>query len=327
MKTLKVLSLLAYIGMLLTLTDSCKKEDSTVPVLTTSAVSNIAQTTATCSSNVSSDGGAIVWERGVCWNTGQTPSIPDKKTFDSTGVGSFTSAITGLIPNTTYYVRAYATNRVGTGYGNVMSFKTLNYGIETDIDGNIYKIITIGTQIWMVENLNVIHYRNGDPITNVTDNIQWSNLTTGAYCDYGNSPGMSTIYGRLYNWYTVVDPRNFCPAGWHVPIDAEWTTLTSYLGGDSSGDKLKETGTNHWLSPNTGATNESCFTALPGGYRIGNNIDPGTCINMGYSGSWWSSTERDTYNALYWSMYNFADNAGSSWDNKRNGLSVRCVKD
>jgi uncharacterized protein (TIGR02145 family) len=205
----------------------------------------------------------------------------------------------------------------------------------TDIDGNIYNTITIGTQVWMAENLKTTKYNDGTALPNVTDNTAWSALTTGAYSDYSNTPGNSTTYGRLYNWYAVDNNaatkvasnggKNVCPADWHVPGDAEWTTLTTFLGGEAvAGGKLKETGTTHWPGPNTGATNETGFTALPGGYR-----DPGgQYYNIGRIGFWWSSTE---YSATYaWLRLMYGDYAvvdSSRYYEKPVGFSVRCIKD
>jgi uncharacterized protein (TIGR02145 family) len=240
-----------------------------IPTLSTTAASSITTTSATSGGNVISDGGATVTARGVCWSTNQNPTIDNSKTSNDIGTGSFTSNLTGLTANTIYYVRAYATNSMGTAYGNQVTFKTttdVETNTVTDIDGNIYHTVTIGTQVWMVENLKTTKYRNGDPIPNVTGNA-WAALTTGAYCWYNNDAATyKATYGALYNWYAVADSRNIAPTGWHVPTDAEWTTLTTFLGGESvAGGKLKETGTNHWTSPNTGATNETGFTALPGG--------------------------------------------------------------
>ena len=150
-------------------------------------------------------------------------------------------------------------------------------GTVTDIDGNTYQTVKIGDQWWMAENLKVTCYRNGDAIPNITDGTTWASLSTGAYCEYNNDINNVATYGRLYNWYAVTDSRNIAPAGWHVPSDAEWKQLEMYLGmsqseadatgwrGTDEGGKLKEVGTMHWNSPNTGATNESGFTALPGG--------------------------------------------------------------
>jgi len=198
--------------------------------------------------------------------------------------------------------------------------------VYTDIDGNAYNSVTIGTQTWMKQNLNVTHYRNGDAIPNVIDNTAWSNITTGAYCNYENDANVAIYYGRLYNWYSVVDSRNLCPTGWHVPSDAEWTILTDYLGGANiAGSKLKETGTLHWNSPNTGATNQSGFTALPGGYRE----NEGTFYDVKIVGSWWSSTESSVSNAWFRNMYSFDYFPDIDRHDyfKQRGFSVRCLKD
>jgi len=208
-------------------------------------------------------------------------------------------------------------------------------GTETDIDGNIFHTIKIGDQWWMMENLKVTHYRNGDPIPNVTDGATWYGLTTGAYCEYDNNPGNVATYGRLYNWYAVDDSRNIAPAGWHVPTDADWKQLEMYLGlsqveadslgwrGTDESGKLKEAGTTHWASPNTGATNESGFTALPGGYRYAT----GYFLNMGNYAGFWSSTEKDSGGA--WNRYLYYNNMQvlRNTHDKRGGFSVRCVRD
>jgi uncharacterized protein (TIGR02145 family) len=192
----------------------------------------------------------------------------------------------------------------------------------TDIDGNVYHMVTIGTQTWMAENLKVTKYRNGDAIPNVTDHNEWSNLTTGAYCDYENTASNSTVYGKLYNWHTVSDSRNIAPTGWHVASDAEWTMLTTFLGGeDVAGGKLKEKGTAHWLSPNYGATNETGFSALPGGGYGG-----GIFLHLGYGGFWWTSTE---YSSSVWyrGMLYYSGGVTRYYNNPSRGLSVRCVRD
>jgi uncharacterized protein (TIGR02145 family) len=239
-----------------------------------------------------------------------------------------------LTAGTPYYVRAYATNSIGTGYGSEKSFTTAASTVS-DIDGNIYQTVTIGTQVWMAENLKVTHYRNGAPIPNVTDGGTWSGLTTGAYCNYNNDVGYVATYGQLYNWYAVADIRNLAPAGWHVPTDAEWKELEMYLGmsqaqadavgyrGTDEGGKLKEAGTTHWLPPNTGATNESGFTALPGGYRY---IDGSFGYGVGATALFWSSTEFNS--SVAWYRYlNSGSQVYRNYPNKQAGFSVRCVKD
>jgi len=185
-------------------------------------------------------------------------------------------------------------------------------------------LITIGSQNWAPKNLDVASYRNGDPIPEVQDASAWANLTTGAWCYYSNNTANGTTYGKLYNWYAVNDARGLAPNGYHIPTDAEWTTLSSYLGGTvTAGGKMKEAGTSHWLSPNTGATNSSGFTGLPGGVRDYN----GSFYVIGANGNWWGSSEYDT--GFAWFRYLNSDNGDVNgyYDDKRIGFSVRCLKD
>jgi uncharacterized protein (TIGR02145 family) len=210
-------------------------------------------------------------------------------------------------------------------------------GTVTDIDGNVYQTIQIGDQWWMAENLKVTKYRNSDPIPNVTGTSAWTSLTTGAYCNQGNDEGNVAVYGRLYNFYAVEDSRNIAPEGWHVATDEEWKQMEMYLGmsqsqadaigarGTDEGGKLKETGTTHWNPPNTGATNESGFTALPGGYR--NYPDGGFKVFGDWANFWTSSASSssagyDRHLITSGSQINRYNN-----QHKRHGLSVRCVKD
>ena len=296
-----------------------------IPVVITSVVTNITSFAASCGGNVTSDGGLPVIAKGVCWSTANTPTIADSKTASGTGTGSFTSNITGLFANTTYYVRAYAVNSAGVAYGNVVAFKTLSgEGTVVDIDANVYNYITIGSQVWMIENLKTTKYRNGDPIPNESSDGAWNTLSIGARCDYENNPLNGLIYGKLYNWSAVNDNRKIAPTGWHVPTDSEWTTLINFLGGENiAGGKLKEAGLSHWLTPNLGATNESNFTALPGGYRDIN----GLFADGGSFGNYWSSTESMVGYAWYRHFYyNFAG-ASKIYFSKKAGFSVRCIKD
>lgn len=185
--------------------------------------------------------------------------------------------------------------------------------------------VKICDQIWMDQNLDVTRYRNGDPIPKVTDPTAWGALTTGAYCYYNNdSAAYAATYGKLYNWYAVNDPRGLAPAGWHIPSDAELATLETCLGGASvAGGEMKETGTIHWLSPNAGATNSSNFTGLPGGYR--NYL--GSFGNVGESGYWWSSTSQSGAGAWARQLTYNDDDIITNSEAKRNGLSVRCIRD
>ena len=181
-------------------------------------------------------------------------------------------------------------------------------GTVTDIDGNIYNMVIIGDQEWMAENLKVTHFRNGDTITN--------------QMDYGDDDSSVYRYGALYDWYTVDDTRNIAPDGWHVPSDSEWQILINHLGGDSTaGGKMKATGSAYWNSPNTGATNESGFSALPGGYY------GGAYFYMGYYATFWSSTEYNNSNSVYYQLgYNHSA-IGRHSLRKDSGFSIRCVRD
>ena len=184
--------------------------------------------------------------------------------------------------------------------------------------------VKIGTQTWTTKNLDVTTYNDGTVIPEVTDQTQWSGLTTGAWCHYNNDPANDVIYGKLYIWFAVNDPRGLAPQGFHIPSDEEWATLIDYLGGlESGGGKMKEIGTAHWKIPNTGATNTSGFTALSGGYRtsLGRFTEPGT------SGFWWSTSENDE-TGYSWSFalgYFDSGSAISDYD-KAYGFSIRCVK-
>ena len=308
---------------------SFSTDEGQPPVLTTAIVFAITQTSAIGGGTITSSGSFPVSARGVCWSTAQSPTTADSKTTNGTGTGSYTSNLTGLTSDTKYYVRAYATNNAGTGYGDAVSFTT-----DTASAGGE---VSIGTQMWTLQNLDVTTYRNGDPIPEVKDIAQWSTLTTGAWCYFNNDPAMGAIYGKLYNWYAVNDARGLAPAGWHVPTDAEWKTLEMYLGmtqaqadgssyrGTTEGGKMKEAGTTHWSSPNTGAVNTSGFTALPGSIRLGTGSFGGAA--SGTSGVWWTSTEQSATSAWgRWLYYSGADVLRNFY-NKHVGFSIRCVKD
>jgi len=241
-----------------------------------------------------------------------------------------------LLPATVYHFRLKAVNSLDTIYSEDATFTTLEinpvnfnpdltYGSVSDIDGNTYKTIQIGTQTWMAENLKTTKYNDGTAIPKIKGSNAWGALTTGAYCNYNNFEAYSPIYGRLYNWYVgaSTNPQNVCPSGWHVPSDAEWTVLIDYLGGESvAGDKLKEAGSAHWPEYYTGATNESGFTALPGGLRN----QPASFSDEGAHGYWWLSAESDVeYGAIYGLRYGGEE--FSSYFYKDGGLSVRCMKD
>jgi uncharacterized protein (TIGR02145 family) len=408
---------------------SCKKDPGQAPVVTTDEITNVSGSNATSGGAVVSQGSDRVFARGICWSTKEIPATIDKKIYSKESQGAFICTITGLIGATTYYVRAFAINSTGIGYGEVKSFTTLGYapvaetlpatnlgsksatingsvnpnylyttvkfewgltssygntviaavlsgnstsgvsadlegllkatvyhyrvtafnskgtiygndmtftttdasigaiifnpdltyGFVSDIDGNTYRTIQIGTQTWMAENLKTTKYNDATVIA--YPGCTWYKNDIGTYKD---------VYGALYTWFTV-DPnmkehKNVCPVGWHVPGETEWHLLSTYLGGAlSAGGKLKETGSAHWTSSNTGATNETGFTALPGGY---NKDGVGNFLNLGAMGFWWSTTIDNISSLPFYSiMYNNETTASSSIENKYSGLSIRCVRD
>lgn len=206
----------------------------------------------------------------------------------------------------------------------------------TDIDSNVYETVIIGNQEWMAENLKTTKYANGDTIPIETNNTNWSNLSTDAYCWYDNdSTTYDSIYGKLYNWYTIADSSNVCPTGWHVPSDEDWTQLINFLDASAdtgatiqssiAGGGMKETGVTYWTSPNSGATNSNGFSGLPGGFRSYNgDFGAGSINRFGY---WWTSSEKDTAVAWIRKLYYNSNNVGRSYSYKIHGFSVRCVKD
>jgi uncharacterized protein (TIGR02145 family) len=245
--------------------------------------------------------------------TQQMLSVPYALYADRVGVRVSATGDTLVIGNNSVIVP-------GVSAANPIALYSMGSGV-TDVDGNFYPSIIINGQEWMQQNLAVTKYRNGDPIPTGLSDATWYSTTSGAYAIYNNDVANNTLYGKLYNWYAVNDSRGVCPTGWHVPSDAECTTLATNLGGSYvAGGKMKAT--SGWNSPNTGATNESGFTGLPGGYRNSN----GPYTNVGYRGGWWSSTE---YSNVAWYRrleYGVSDVYRSN-NNRHYGLSVRCVRD
>jgi uncharacterized protein (TIGR02145 family) len=205
------------------------------------------------------------------------------------------------------------------------SVRCIKDNTVTDCDGNVYKTILIGTQTWMVENLKTTKFNDGTSIPLVTDSTSWSNLSTPAYCFYNNDPHYKAIIGALYNWYTIKSGK-LCPTAWHVPNDEEWTILTDYLGGEkSAGGKLKESGTSYWYDPNTGATNETGFSARAGGFRF--SSPDAFFSQLGYVGCWWSTTETGKGWAWDRLMYFNSNKVQRFFITEACGESVRCIRD
>lgn len=304
-----------------------------VPTVITGTITGIADVGASAGGNISSNGGAAVTARGVCWSTSPNPTVDlTTKTIDGTGSGSFTSNINGLSPGTLYHVRAYATNSAGTGYGADSTFTTNPPGLN-------FPTVTICSQVWSAKNLDVTTYRNGDPLVQVRGLQGFNFLTEGAWCWYNDdSATYAAIYGRLYNSYAIHDPRGLAPAGWHIPSDHEWNVLEKCL--DPAADTLTHSGLGtiaankmrnpqFWQNPDPNANNSSGFSALPGGYTAGSPLNYST--QAGLTGYWWSSTINTSFTGYTLTRYIrdtgavgvFAKDQGSSLI----GISIRVVKD
>lgn len=319
------------------------------PEVTTLDIANITSTTAKGGGTVVTQGDAPVTARGVCWSTSPDPTTNDSHTNDGEGIGSFVSHLTELIPESTYYVRAYATNIFGTSYGVQLQFTTQEIfvcGINTisDVDGNIYNTIQIGIQCWMAENLKTTKYRNGSPIDYPgTNNAAWANNSTGAYAWYNNDISWKESYGALYNWHAVANPNGLCPEGWHVISVDDWDEMINYLFGappwGNIGNKMKscrqinsplggECNTNshpRWEADNSNyGTDDYGFGMLPGGRR---EYSTGLYSLVGETGGFWMTPEQNIWSA---SLRMLGHNHGTllfgpSWD-KRYGFSIRCIK-
>lgn len=263
--------------------------------------------------DVSSDSAGILIPR-------MTEELRDAITSPAIGLMIYqTDGIVGF-----YYFNGSAWDEVSSRRSVLSILECIQNGVR-DVDGNHYKTVLIGDQVWMAENLATTKYNDGIGIPLVTDNGDWVDLVTPGYCWYeNNQETYGDTYGALYNWYTI-NTGNLCPTGWHVPSDTDWTTLTSYLGGSSvAGGKLKEAGTEHWISTSTDVTNETNFTALPGGDR---SPLSGFFDHLGIGGVWWSSTEANTTFAKSIRMNDSNSAAMIMNSYKGTGLSVRCLRD
>nr|WP_321451574.1 FISUMP domain-containing protein [uncultured Carboxylicivirga sp.] len=311
-------------AFVLLLSVSCNEEEgSSIPMVETQDVTNISYLSATLSGTVISEQGAAVTDKGIFYGTINDEDKMNKARYKGEG-DDFSMKISGLKPNVQYYYCAYAYNDNGIAYGEVKSFTTVDYNYITDFDGYQYKTLPIGSQQWMVENLRTTHYNNGDEI--LTTDIPGKGI---GYMEnpkyqwvYQGNDDLLNDYGRLYTWYAIVDDRNVCPQGWHVPSIDEYHQLVDYIGGPLAGLTLKENGSDHWGKYNAGSDRYG-FSARGAGYRT-------------YDGVWdllkvvtqfWSATSAGQYTAPVIELGSEGSNVYYRDVTASFGLSVRCVKD
>lgn len=320
-----------------------------VPKITTKDISEIKTTSATCGGDILSDFGSPVTERGICWNTSMNPTTSDNKLTGNLGGSSFTMPISNLTPNSTYYLRAYAINSVGISYGNELLLKTYT-GTVSDVDGNQYYTVTIGSQLWMSENLKTTKYNNGYPIgtTNPANKDISAEINPKYQWAAGGDEANAATYGRIYTWYAITDNRNLCPSGWHVATDLDWSNLEVYLinnsykyDGSTGYESYNKIGkalsyASLWVSSNvTGSIgnndfplyrNKSGFSALPAGGRG----FQGLFNTIGYQAVWWTTTEDTIDPEVGWArIMNWNTDHILKNGYLKAGLAnpVRCIKD
>jgi uncharacterized protein (TIGR02145 family) len=345
-----VLFILLSISVLLS---SCKKTEETPLVkVTTDPVYRISRTSGSFKGSMINESKDTVIAYGFCWSIKPQPSYADNRASSPViRDGTYQSGVTGLSPGTTYYVRAYAITVKNKIYGNQESFTTkpatalttfnpqLTYLSVSDIDGNSYKTIKIGVQEWMAENLKTSRLNDGGVIPLVSDDENWGHLVTPGYCWYNNDEAVfKNIYGGYYNWYAV-NTGKLCPSGWHVPAEDDWKVFKLFLGmtseqivsgyfpETSGGNKIKETGTFNWVDGSVAGTNESGFTALPGGSR---SDYFSTFGGEGEGAGWWSSSLIPQTGISAFSHWVISDKDWfyrSDMLSKNYGLNVRCIKD
>lgn len=310
------------------LVTACDKDgpeiiDVKLPELSTLAATDITDRSAVLNGQLISEGDAKVTERGFVWSaTSQLPSLSDNKIVTSSS-GTFQATLESLNDFTTYYVRAYATNKDGTGYGENIQFTTLQKSIDvtceetvTDADGNTYQVVKIGSQCWTASNLKTSKYSNGNLIENYTENSDWTSTAFGAWCYYQNNPD-SAVYGKLYNWHAA-SAGNICPEGWKVPTEDDVKRLLDVLGNES-GIALKST--TGWPEGING-TNSSGFNFFPAGDRFVNN----GFTNLGVAGFMWTSTEYSTENGVLYGIAGSINSFTKMNQKKNTGACIRCVR-
>jgi uncharacterized protein (TIGR02145 family) len=342
----------AWVLLFLLSIHSCDKLDDQSPVIKTDAITNLEDGSYKISGTLTLLGTEEINQHGICWNQSGLPDIngPATKLGPISAPGEFSSIVSGLDVNKTYYTRAYVVANSVPFYGNEKAFiidpDTKNR--VSDVDGNIYRTVKIGEQTWMAENLKVTRYADGTPIPYVPEKEGWFHLLREdqGYCWYENYLALGAEFGALYSWPAAsrdlygsdLNPseiQGVCPDGWHLPSDSEWDQLEMYLGmdpeeldkldwrGTDEGGKLKPAGTRDWISPNTGATGETGFNAQPSGFRHGS----AEFIGMGTTARYWTATKNGYSYGWYRQLDNDNSAIGRDFQGVYRGHSVRCVKD
>ncbi len=333
------------IGVLVFLNLSCKKEkaENTTPILTTHDPVEITSNSAVSGGEILTDGGEFVNARGVCWSLNQSPTTGDFKTINGTGAGEFHNKLSNLTPNTSFYVRSYATNSIGTSYGLQKSFRTdipVSYAGEgvTDIEGNFYLTVIIGDQEWFAENLRTTALNDGASILYAPDDEDWEEQSQPAYCWYDNDIIHASTYGALYNW-NVIHTNKLCPVGWRVPKDEDWKILESSIDseygylhpewnnegdrGYDAGAKLKSTSGWDYYGNGVNGIDLFGFNALPAGFRAS------CCFFTGINGTtqWWLAENDSDYRAWRRIVKHNESYVSRTTSSIYSGYSVRCVRD
>ena len=311
---------------ILVILSSCFVELHYIPRVETGRIVDITGDTLICSAQITYTGNADIISSGFCWSRHSNPSMLDSVTIDGDNSGEFESIISGLEIGKTYYFKAYATNYVGTSYGDVIHAKMYETAKVSDIDGNVYKTVKIGNQWWMAENLRVTHFNNGDPINRFVYDRVGTETPSIMYLHDDDSD--ANIYGAFYNWYALTDERGLAPEGWHVTTDEEWKELEIYIGMDSS--SVDTTG---WRGLNTGSKLKSNYDwgySCNGTNIYGLNILPAGSAgtNRGYAEIWTSTLyNNNDYSAYVRSFSTSKTEIGRGHLMTTYGYSVRCVKD
>ncbi len=347
---MKSLMFLSATLIMLLFVNSCKDDEpvKTIPEITTENISDITESSATCNANISDNGGTTVSIRGFVWDTNTDPGLEENLDFseNSSGTGFFSNDLENLNYNTTYYVKAYATNEIGTAYGEELEFTTSDLtwnGISctdcetvTDIDGNEYRTVSIGDQCWLVENLKTTKLNDGTDLTNITANGEWTNTSIAAYSWYDNDISNKDSHGAIYNYHAVATDK-LCPTGWHVATDDEWKVLegtvdTQYDTQDNvwddqswrgydAGDKLKKR--IDWHN-NGGGSDDYGFEAIPNGFR---NAITGEFERESEWGTVWTHKNTNQTEHFRREFSDHDDNVARYNSNPLSGYAVRCVKD